>query len=66
MNLKDCKQGILVTCDNRIGMITGITNNAPLENHIVRREIERAIPIVSWSCGETSAIHYSNLNVFKG
>lgn len=66
MKLKDCGQGKLVTDGDRVGMITGITNNCPVESIDIRRDIERAIPLVQWSDGSTHGIHPANIEIFKG
>lgn len=67
MRLRDCKYGVLVVdSDERIGMIKGITNNAPHAELSIRGEASRAVPLVEWSCGLVSGIHQCNIEIYKG
>lgn len=67
MKLKDCKHGVLVTCNNEIGMIVGLTNNCPTAEYRVRAEIDRAIPLVQFSGDLTPrGVHHGNLSIYKG
>ena len=67
MKLRDCKHGVLVTTkDGRIGMIKGITNNIGYAALREKGQLENAVPLVEWSCGETYGVHQSNLKIYKG
>jgi len=62
MELNQCQYGVLVESEHgEIGMIVGITNNAKSAELSVRKKKIHAIPIVQWSYGETSSIHYENI-----
>lgn len=66
MKLRDCKYGVLVEDrDGNIGMIKGITNNLPIGDINERSNRGRAIPLVEWASGNTSGIHYGNIEIFK-
>lgn len=63
MNLQECKFGIIVqeTCclqkeENKIGMISGITENGSGE----------IIPLIKWSNGKEYPIHPANIKIYKG
>ena len=66
MRLRDCTYGVLVVNnDGEIGMVKGITNNAPTASVDVRKEANRAIPMIEWASGSTHACHYDNLSLLK-
>ena len=66
MKLSACKHGLLVQDDNgRIGMIVGITNNAPGAARHERNKPNNAIPLVQWANGEKYGIHHMNISKFK-
>lgn len=66
MKLAKCAYGVLVTDGSRVGMVVGTTNNKTSSDLQCRDEIGNAIPLVSWSAGNTSGIHHGNLEAFKG
>ena len=68
MKLKDCTYGKLVINHDRdeVGMIVGITNNAPNCDEETRKVIDRAVPLVRWSSGRECGIHPANIEIYKG
>jgi Na+/H+-translocating membrane pyrophosphatase len=66
MKLKNCEHGKLVQSkDGKIGMIVGITNNVECADESERSKIDRAIPVVQWSCGRTCGINAANIELMK-
>ena len=68
MRLSQCTHGKIVWNRDKteVGMIVGITNNIPSADVSNRRIIDRAIPLVQWSCErEPVGVHQSNLEPYK-
>jgi hypothetical protein len=66
MKLSECTFGKIVFNEgNGVGMIKGLSNNIPSADKKLRAEVDRAVVIVDWSCGETTTIHPSNLTEWK-
>lgn len=65
MKLSNCQVGTMVTDGVLVGIIVGLTNNAPSASLRERELIEHAIPLVEWSSGIRHGIHHGNIEVFK-
>lgn len=67
MKLSKCTHGkIVISENNGIGMIVGITNNIPCSSISDRAKEDRAIPLVQWAHGGTFGINAYNIEEYKG
>ncbi len=68
MKLSKCTHGkLVVTDDEEVGMVVGVTYNIPLiqcGNMSYKELLGRTIPLVQFPAG-TRGVHHGNLELFK-